>query len=215
MTRVLLVVSTRLYRDGLATLLNARDEFSVVGAESTGREAIERLDETKPDAALVDVGIPDFNETVMKLAQRARRLPIVAIGISDSDADVLACAELGIAGYVTRASSIDELAAAVQGAADGELICSPRMAGVLLRRVGELAAGNHRSDSVALLTRREREVAALMCEGLANKEIAARLQIEVATVKNHVHNVLDKLRINRRAEVARLLGHPSNRPLGT
>jgi two-component system nitrate/nitrite response regulator NarL len=212
MTRVVVVVGTRLYREGLAQLLNAHDEFTVVAAESTGRDALERLDETAADVALADIDVPDLDEMSIALAQRSPRIPLVAIGISDSDSDVLACAEMGKAAYVTRESSIEELAAAVQSAADGELICSPRTAGTLIRRLAELAAENHRNGSVTLLTRREREVASLMCEGLSNKEIAMRLRIEVATVKNHVHNVLDKLRVHRRAEAIRLLAHPTNRP---
>jgi two-component system nitrate/nitrite response regulator NarL len=122
MTRVVVVVGTRLYREGLAQLLNAHDEFTVVAAESTGRDALERLDEAAADVALADIDVPDLDEMSIALAQRSPRIPLVALGISDSDSDVLACAEMGMAAYVTRESSIEELAAAVQGAADGELI---------------------------------------------------------------------------------------------
>jgi two-component system, NarL family, nitrate/nitrite response regulator NarL len=211
MIRVLIVVNVRLYREGLVQLLNARDEFTIVGAELNGREPVERLDEMAPDVALVDIGIPDLDEICRALARRSPPIPLVAIGISDSDSDVLACAERGIAGYVTRDSSVEALTAAIQGAADGELICSPRIAGTLIRRLGELAARSDRDGLIAHLTRRESQVAALMCEDLSNKEIATRLGVEVATVKNHVHNVLDKLRVHRRAEAVRLLAHPANR----
>jgi two-component system nitrate/nitrite response regulator NarL len=209
MTRVLIVASIRLYREGIAQLLTANGDFIVVGAESTGREAIEQLDETTPettpDVVLVDMDISDLGDAAAAFAARSPRIPLVGIGVADSDSEVLACAEMGMAGYVTRESSMTELAAALQGAAGGELICSPRTAGILIRRVAELAADRQRDSSVGLLTVREREVAMLMCEHLSNKEIASRLCIEVATVKNHVHNVLDKLRVHRRTEVVRLL----------
>ena len=82
-----------------------------------------------------------------------------------------------------------------------------------MRRVAELAADRQRDGgSVELLTQREREVAMLMCEHLSNKEIASRLCIEVATVKNHVHNVLDKLRVHRRSDAVRLLARSANGP---
>jgi two-component system nitrate/nitrite response regulator NarL len=210
MTRVLIVAGTRLYREGLAQLINAKGELTVVGTESTGREAMERLDETAPDVVLVDMDIPDLGDTAAASVARSPRIPLVAIGITESDAEVLACAEMGIAGYVTRESSIAELAAALHGAADGELFCSPRTAGILIRRVAELAADRNHNSSVASLTQREREVATLMCEALSNKEIASRLCIEVATVKNHVHNVLDKLNVHRRSEAVRLLARGAN-----
>ena len=205
MTRVLIVALVRLYREGLTQLLSALDAFTVVGAESTGAHAVRRLEDTHPDVLLVEIGVPDFHELSSVLAHRSPRIPLVAIGISESEADVLASAEMGITGYVTRESSVEELAAALRGATEGELICSPRTAGILIRRVAELAAERDPGGSLALLTQREREVAMLMCECLSNKQIAMRLGIEVATVKNHVHNLLDKLRVHRRTDVVRLL----------
>ena len=213
MTRVLIVASIRLYREGIAQLLNAHGAFTVTGTDSTGRDALERIDETAPDVVLVDMEIPDLADTAAAFAARSPRIPLIAIGITESDSEVLTCAEMGMAGYVTRESSIEELATALQGAAGGELICSPRTAGILMRRVAELAAGRQRDGgSVELLTQREREVAMLMCEHLSNKEIASRLCIEVATVKNHVHNVLDKLRVHRRTDAVRLLARSANGP---
>jgi two-component system nitrate/nitrite response regulator NarL len=150
MIRILVVVNIRPYRDGLVQLLNAREESIVVGAEAIGRDAVERLDETAPDVALVDRGIPDLDELSIALAQRSPRIPLVIVGIADSESDVLACAEMGISGYITPGSSIDELVSTVQSVADGELICSPRTAGVLMRRLAELANGSCRKTSRAV-----------------------------------------------------------------
>jgi two-component system, NarL family, nitrate/nitrite response regulator NarL len=206
MTRVLIVVGVRLYREGLVQLLGARDGLIVVGAESDGRGAALRLEQTTPDVALVEMGLPDLDALTEALAGRSRAIPLVAIGIADSDTDVIACAERGFAAYVTRDGCVDELVATIRAAGKGELTCSPRIAGTLMRRLGALAAELHPASSMARLTRREREIAALMRQDLSNKEIATRLRIEVATVKNHVHNVLDKLQVHRRSDAARLLG---------
>jgi DNA-binding NarL/FixJ family response regulator len=206
MTRVLIVVGIRLYREGLAQLLATQDGFAVVGTASNGGSAAAQIEQLTPDVALVDMGIPDLDSIVGALAAPSSRIPLVAIGIADSDKEVLACAERGAAGYVTRDASVEELAGTIERAARGELICSPQTAGTLMRRLGMLAAELKPSPPTARLTRREREIGALMGEDLSNKEIASRLSIEVATVKNHVHNVLDKLNVRRRAEVARLLG---------
>jgi two-component system nitrate/nitrite response regulator NarL len=206
MTRALIVVGIRLYREGLAHLLGTQDGIQIVGAECDGRSAALRLDETAPDVALVELGIPDLDAITRALAGRSPSIPLVAIGITDSDSEVLACAEQGCAGYVTRDASLEELVAAILGASKGELTCSPRRAASLMRRLGALAAQLQPASAVMRLTRREREVAALIREDLTNKEIAVRLSIEVATVKNHVHNVLDKLQVHRRSDAARVLG---------
>jgi DNA-binding NarL/FixJ family response regulator len=205
MTRVLIVVGIRLYREGLMQLLSAREGLTVVGAESDGRSAAQRLDQTSPDVALVEIGLPDLEALTQALTTQPRTIPLVAIGIADSDTDVIACAERGFAGFVTRDGCVDELVATICGAAKGELPCSPRVAGTLMRRLGTLAAELKPAPSLARLTRRERQIAALMRQDLSNKEIATQLRIEVATVKNHVHNVLDKLQVHRRSDAARLL----------
>ena len=211
MTRVLIVIGIRLYREGLVQLLSADQGLFVVGAESDCEQAVLRLEETKPDVAIVEMGIANLEVITRALADRSPAVPLVAIGIADSDTEVVACAERGCVGYVTRDGSVEELAEMVRGAARGELTCSPRTAGTLMRRLGALAAELRPASAMARLTRREREVAALMQEDLSNKEIATRLRIEVATVKNHVHNVLDKLQVHRRSEAARLVSRPGVR----
>jgi two-component system, NarL family, nitrate/nitrite response regulator NarL len=199
MTHVFIVVGIRLYREGLAQLLTAQEGFTVVGTESDGRMAAAQIEHLTPDVALVEMGIRDLDVIAGALAARSPQIPLVALGIADSDTDVLACAEKGATAYVTREASVEELKTTIQRAANGELVCSPRTTGTLIRRLGMLAAELHPSTPTVRLTRREREVASLMREDLSNKEIATRLRIEVATVKNHVHNVLDKLQVHRRA----------------
>ena len=127
---------------------------------------------------------------------------MVALGVADADDHVLGCAEAGVAGYVPRDASLDDLVAVIESAFRGEAICSPRIAGSLLRRIATLAAGQNGTMPLAHLTGREREIVRLIDRGLSNKEIARDLGIEVATVKNHVHNILEKLQVRRRGEAA-------------
>jgi DNA-binding NarL/FixJ family response regulator len=129
----------------------------------------------------------------------------VALSIVEEPDEVIAWAEAGISAYVSRDGSIDDVVGAITAAVSGELACTGRIAAALLRRVTVLSAENDADLPAARLTRREREIVALIDEGLANKEIATRLQIQVPTVKNHVHNVLEKLGVRRRSEAARRL----------
>jgi DNA-binding NarL/FixJ family response regulator len=207
MTRVLVVIGIRLYREGLAQLLGAQDGFTVAGAESSGASAAMHLDRLAPDVALVEMGVPGMEAISRALVSRPSPIPLVAIGMGESVSELLACAERGAVGYVTKDASVEELTGTIRRAALGECVCTPHVAGALIRRLATLALERTPGPSAPPLTRREREVAALMGEDLSNKEIATRLRIEVATVKNHVHNVLDKLQVHRRAEAARLLEH--------
>jgi DNA-binding NarL/FixJ family response regulator len=142
----------------------------------------------------------------LSLARTLRRaLPqvkIVAFAVVDSDQELLAYAAAGVAGYVTQDGSLDDLAAAVIGALKGELFCSPRLASLLFQRVAVLSDSRDAPEEASGLTHRERQVASLLSQGLSNKEIAGSLRIGSATVKNHVHSILEKLHVRRRGEAA-------------
>jgi DNA-binding NarL/FixJ family response regulator len=129
----------------------------------------------------------------------------VALALPEAEADVIACAEAGASGYVPREGTLDDVEAVIESVARGEALCSPRIAATLLRRIAATAAERQPAPSEMRLTSREMEIIDLIDEGLSNKEIAQRLCIAVPTVKNHVHSILDKLHVHRRAEaVARL-----------
>jgi DNA-binding NarL/FixJ family response regulator len=127
---------------------------------------------------------------------------LVGFGIAGGAEEVLACAEAGVTAFVDSNGTVHELVGAVESALRGELLCSPRITALLCDRLASLAGT--RNEMTEPLTRREREIAALIAEGLSNKEIASDLRIGPATVKNHVHNILEKLKVRRRAAVAAL-----------
>jgi two-component system nitrate/nitrite response regulator NarL len=118
---------------------------------------------------------------------------------------------------VSSHASLADLITSLECAAQGDVVCSPRVAGILLRRIGSQAGPRRREGAAVRLTVREHEIVQLIETGLTNKEIARRLHIELATVKNHVHNILEKLQVNRRADaVARVRGDrpPAREPVG-
>jgi two-component system, NarL family, nitrate/nitrite response regulator NarL len=205
MIRILIVGSIRLYREGLAQLLAQYDGVTVVGAVSDAESALAALPNLLPDVVLLDMATPDSHQLARELHTRAPGMPFVAIGIVGSDVDLLECAETGAAGCVTREASVDELLAAARSAGLGEPAYSPRTVAQLVRRLADLSGERMASGGRSRLTPRESEIAALLAQNLSNKEIARRLRIEVATVKNHVHNLLEKLHIHRRAEAAGVL----------
>jgi two-component system, NarL family, nitrate/nitrite response regulator NarL len=203
MIRVLVVAGVRFYRDGIAAALSADLRFDVVGGAAEVPEAAAVFASVAPDVILLDLAGADGPAHVRRLLARAPSALIVALGVTEAEDDVLPLAEAGVAGYVTRDGSVDDLLATVESVAAGETICSPRITATLLRRVALLARDRRAEEPNPErdLTSRERQIVALIDEGLSNKEIATRLRIELATVKNHVHNILEKLGVGRRADV--------------
>src|SRR5262245_12309246 len=132
----------------------------------------------------------------------------------EAEHEILTWAEAGIAGFVPRSTSVSDIIRTVNLAVRGEQICSAKVAGSMMRRLRQLAASTWQerySPVVARLTAREQEIAELISQGLSNKLIARRLRIEVATTKCHVHNILDKLKLSRRGDVALRIQHQANR----
>jgi DNA-binding NarL/FixJ family response regulator len=175
----------------------------MVGAGGSG-DFPDRISALRPDVLLLDVAARDSLTIPRRAQQILPDVRVVAFAVADVDQNVLACAEAGISGYVTQEGSSEDLVAAILSALRGELACSPRIAGLLFSRMAALCNRQPRGFADAPLTPREREIAAMVARSMRNKEIARYLRLGPSTVKNHVHNILQKLNIHRRADVARL-----------
>jgi len=208
MSSVLIVSEIRLFREGLAELLARHGSLSVIGIATRCDQAVQLARELNPDVIVLDQALPDSLDLSRTIGDVQPNIRVVALGLSDAGESVLAFAEAGIAGYVPREGSVQDLVDAVEGAVRGELHCSPLFAGAIARRLA-WRAGAVRDVPDYLLTGRELEIVRLITKGRSNKEIATALGIEVATVKNHVHNVLEKLQVRRRAEVAARVANPA------
>ncbi len=200
--RVLVVSDVRLYRDGLVWGLAASGRLEVVGTAEAAPLALHRVIEVRPDIALVDMGMASAPEFVRASAVAAPHTRVVAFAVGDDDQLILACIEAGISGYVPRDASIDDLIATVESVLRGEPRCAPRVVASLFRRLADLAGDRPIGAPDQPLTRREQEIVDLLRDGLSNKEIAVRLGIELATTKNHVHHILEKLKVRRRSQIA-------------
>jgi two-component system, NarL family, nitrate/nitrite response regulator NarL len=196
--RVFIVAGIRLYREGLAWALQREFGFAVTGTASSAATAAASLRERPADMVVLDALTPDAGTAIHAIRAERPVAKVVALGVPE-DERAVGWAEDGIATYLPREASLGDVAGALDSLARGEEVSSPRIAGQLLRRVAGLCPPS-RGDSA--LTSREREIVALIDQGLSNKEIAGRLVIEVATVKNHVHNILEKLRVGSRREAA-------------
>jgi two-component system, NarL family, nitrate/nitrite response regulator NarL len=207
-TTAVVVAEVRFYRDGLAQLLAQQPGLSVAATASGPEEALLEIRAHRPEVVLLALGEATGPSFVREIVDELPSVRVVALGVAEEEDDVLSLAEAGVAGYVTTEGTADDVVAAVESAARDEVLCSPRIAATLLRRVASLTHEQRARTEDVRLTARERQVLALIEQGLSNKEIARGLCIEVATVKNHVHNILEKLQVKRRGEAAALLRRP-------
>ena len=202
MVGLLICSPIRLYGHGLSEALAGRWEIEVKGTAATAAECLARFDELNPDIVLMDLAMPDGIRTIRWFAMGGHHVRVVALGVHEAEEEVIACAEAGVSAYVTRNDTLDDLVAILASLSRGETLCSPKLTAMLLRRVRTLSlerAGRPDSQLIRL-TPRETEVLRLLDQGLSNKEIAHSLCIELATVKNHVHHILEKLSVHRRGE---------------
>ncbi|MBV9336255.1 MAG: response regulator transcription factor [Solirubrobacterales bacterium] len=202
MIRVAITSDVRIFREGIAGIFNQHPDIEVVGTATNAAASVDLADVAQPDVHVVDCATSDGLVALRGFAKRAPQVRTVAVGIAEQERDVVGCAEAGVAGYVTRNDPADRLLDVVRGVMDGETLCSPRMTAALLRRLAMLAANRETELPEATLTARERQILRLIDEGLSNKQISEALQIELPTVKNHVHRILGKLGVERRSQAA-------------
>ncbi len=203
MIRVFILAGVRLYREGLERWLGSTGTVSVVGVAAAPAEAMELMAALQPDVVLLDLG----RATSLRVARDIRgTIPttkVIALAVSGVGTDVIACAEAGIRGYLTRDGTLSDLVETIEYAARGETLCPPHVTADLFERLAVVAsAGLPQPAAEASLTARETQIAELIERGRSNKEIARSLSIALPTVKNHVHNVLRKLQVERRTDVA-------------
>jgi two-component system, NarL family, nitrate/nitrite response regulator NarL len=201
-TRVLIVSSVCLYREGLSNILTQREGIEVAGTATDAREAVRAIESVaaRPDIVLLDMASPESPNTARLLVGLGSS--VLALTVPNNIDALLEFAELGISGFVTVDAPVDELVEALESVAHGEMLCSPSFAAALLRRVADLSRRQEALEPPVNLTAREQEIVRLIDEGLSNKQIAHRLSIQLATVKNHVHHIIEKVGAQGRVEAA-------------
>jgi DNA-binding NarL/FixJ family response regulator len=198
---LLLVSDVRLSREPLIDRLEQHVAGTIIGVSDAAGLA-DQLHALEPDAVLLDVRCRESHE-VLRLVPAVRPATrLVAFAVSDDDRDIVACAEAGVSAYVPADAPLTELVIAIQTVIRGDLHLPPQIAAALFRRLAAPEATNAPVPASLNLTARERQILALVVQGLTNKEISTDLHIEVATVKNHVHNLLLKLQVKSRSEAA-------------
>jgi DNA-binding NarL/FixJ family response regulator len=203
MTRVVVVDDHALFRSGVRSELAQHVE--VVGEAGTVVEAVQTIRETQPDVVLLDVNMPDGGgvEVIRQVALQQPSVRFLGLSVSDAPEDVIELVRAGARGYVTKTIAPAELAEAVKRVAAGDVVLSPRLAGFVLNVFSGAEAEQPSDQELDLLTPREIEVLELIARGYLYKEVAQKLGVSTRTVETHVSNVLRKLSLPNRHQLAR------------
>ncbi len=208
---VAIVDDNRLVRDALATLLRRTGDFHVEAAEVAHDEFMNAV---KPDVLLLDVGLAD-DDSLTVAAALTKRFPatrIVMMDLIPIHDDIVQFVNAGVSGFVLKDATFDEFVATIRRVAAGGKVLPPSMTESLFSQIvnsAETVAAADTLDEVRM-TKREREVIELIGEGLSNKEIAQRLNIASHTVKSHVRNVMEKLALHTRLQIAAYVRRDGN-----
>src|SRR5438552_6303056 len=199
---VLVVDDNRVISDAVAALLLKEEGVQVVATTGLSSETLDRIEQGRPDLILLPALGTRTVELTRAITRRFNGIRVVVFGIKELPEAVTEMIEAGAAGYVREDASVDEFREVVRLAARGEARVAPQIASSLFSRLAALASvlrADERAKNVKL-TPRELEILRLVAEGLTNKEIAARLHVEQQTVKNHMHNILERLSLRRRQQ---------------
>lgn len=209
--KVLPIIEVRLIANIFADVLEAEPDIMVVGCSTNPEGGLKIIQEQNVDVALVSVSLPGQGalELIRTIVDISPTTKVLALGLSDDADDVLKYIEAGAAGYIFKDSSLHDLVEILRSTQRGEAQVSAKMAGAMIERLSSLArlfstAENGFTEGVRL-TPREQQVLQYIEKGCTNQEIAAQLLVEIGTIKNHVHNILEKLNVGNRDEAVSYL----------
>jgi len=205
--RILIADDHPIVRDGLKKLLLLEDDFEIVGEAGDGREVLERVQELDPDVLLLDLRMPNLDglSALQALQQTNKRTRVIVLTASEDKNEFVQAMKLGCSGIVLKQTAPDLIVKSIRKVHAGEIWLDSHTTAAVMRQFqtaadGSVAPGKGRERSP--LSAREREIVALVAQGYKNKEMAEKMFISEQTVKNHLHNIFDKLGVSDRLELA-------------
>jgi DNA-binding NarL/FixJ family response regulator len=204
--RLLLIEDNRLLREGIATMLKGHRDIKVVATSGRGENRILKIHKLKPNVILLDLGLRSQNSLhVVELVKKEfPQVKVIVMDLAPAQGDVLQFVKAGASGFILKDATPDDFLATIRSVAEGGKVLPPILNGSLFSQIIEHAVegGRINLNKAIRMTKREREVIGLISDGLSNKEIGLRLHIATYTIKSHVHNIMEKLALHTRLEVA-------------
>ena len=204
--RLLLIEDNRILRDGMTTMLKPFKDIEVIASSGNNENTILKIHKLKPNVILLDLGLRSQNS--LRVVEVVRRefpdARVIVMDLVPVQADILQFIKAVASGFILKDSTLDEFLATIRAVSDGDKVLPEHLAQSLFSQIIEFAIrkGKTKLKDAVRMTAREKEVVKLIADAMTNKEIALRLNISTFTVKSHVHNILEKLALHSRLEVA-------------
>ena len=204
MISVALIEDNRLVREGLSALLNQQPDVRVVAGASSADASL--LRDAKPDVILLDLGLRkgDSLRIAAEVGRQFADARVIVMDLLPVHEEIMEFVSVGVAGFIMKDATLDDLLRTIRSVANGEKVLPPEMTETLFSQIARVAVakGIPQALEAVRMTPRERQVMTLIAEGLSNKEIASRLHVATHTVKSHVRNIMDKLTLRSRLQIA-------------
>lgn len=205
--RLILIEDNRLLREGISVMLKREPDISVVASYDDSDFAAEKITELKANIVLIDLGLTnqDSLELVKLIRDEYKEVKVIVMDLLPIQDDILMFVEAGVSGFILKDATVQEFSGTIRTVAEGGKVLPPTMAGSLFSQImdyGMKELGTKKVIQSVRMTNRESEIVKLIAEGLANKEIAFKLNLSIYTVKSHVHNILEKMALNTRVQIA-------------
>jgi DNA-binding NarL/FixJ family response regulator len=205
---ILIIEDNRLLRDGITSMIKEQPDLKIIASISDRKDSLSKILEFKPDIVLIDLGLRSQNslEVVKSVKEKSTGIKIIVMDLMPVENDILDFVKAGASGFILKNAIVNEFLKTIRLVASGEKVLPPHMTDSLFSQIVERAVNG--SDHVDLkyavrMTKREREVIDLIADGLTNKEIGQILHLSPYTVKSHVHNILEKMTLHTRVQIAK------------
>jgi len=204
--RLLLIEDNRLLRNGILTILKPHKDIIIIAATGDGKNTLLKIKQLKPNVVLLDLGLRNQNslhvvEIVKKDFPEAK---VIVMDLAPVQADILQYVKAGANGFILKDASLNDFLITIRTVAEGSTVLPPLLVDSLFSQIVDHAVreGKPKLKEAVRMTKREREVIGLLSEGMSNREIGQRIRISTYTVKSHIHNIMEKLALHTRLEIA-------------
>lgn len=205
--RILLVEDNRLLREGIAAILKEQSDMHVVATVGNGENILQLMEDVNPDIVLIDLGLR--NQSSLQIVKLSKKkypsAKLIVMDLIPLQEDVLEFVKAGVSGFLLKDAKVSDFYTTIRLVFKGEQVLPPKLTGSLFAQIVENAMLSSKPSEIAnsvKMTKRERQVIELIADGCTNKEIAQKLHLSPSTIKSHVHNILEKLALHTRVQIA-------------
>ncbi len=205
--RLLLIEDNRLLRDGIFSILKPHKDILIIAASGDGKSTLVKIKQLKPNVVLLDLGLRSQNSLhVVEVVKKDFPLAkVIVMDLAPVQADILQYVKAGANGFILKDASLNDFLITIRTVSEGATVLPPTLVDSLFSQIVDHAVreGKSKLKDAVKMTKREREVIILLSEGMSNKEIGQKIRISTYTVKSHIHNVMEKLALHTRLEIAK------------